>query len=481
MTNKTENRTENILSLFREISLIPRQSGNRGPITDWIKNWAKEQGFSCQTDDIDNILIKVPASPGREGENPVILQGHSDMVCEKTPSSSHDFSTDPLDLYEEEGWLKARDTTLGADNGIAIAIALDLAQNNSVSHAALEILITSDEEIGLEGANALKEDFLSGKQLINIDSEDEGVLTVGCAGGIDCLFDLTGDWEEKKGPAYTLLIDGLAGGHSGVDISLGRGSAVKLAGRMLSDLSETVRLVSLNSGSGATNAISRRAECRLVGLTSANEEATLNEWVLKWQKIFRTELGEIERGLVVSIESTGSFEGRCLTRESQHRLANLVNAVPHGVMAYSREIEGLVETSTNLAFVLTKEDDFYFGTSQRSSVMSRLREINSRVEAVARLAQCGNLSTINKYPSWQPDWNSPLLKRAKGVYSELFGCSPVVEVIHAGLETGVLGSKYPGMDMISLGPTIRNPHSPDEMLLVSTINKVYQLTCGLLA
>jgi dipeptidase D len=473
------NRTENVIKIFKEISRIPRQSGNRGPITTWIKKWSERNNFTCLIDPQDNVLIKIPASSGREGENPVILQGHSDMVCEKTPDSNHDFSKDPLNLFMEGEWLKARNTTLGADNGIAMAMAFDLAINGDISRPPLEILITSDEEIGLDGANALATDFLTGKQLINIDSEDEGVLTVGCAGGMDCLFDLPSVWENQSGTVYTLLLDGLAGGHSGVDIDQGRGSAIKLMGRLLSHIPPSMRIISLNSGSGATNAISRRAECVLLDLDNG-KGSELDNLCFEWQKTFLSELGEADPGLTLTCKKRVRETNSCLNLESGKTLIHLINAMPHGVMAYSGEIEGLVETSTNLAAVITNGNIFHFATSQRSSVMSRLIEINARVEALAHLAGGTNLFTKNKYPAWQPDWNSSLLSKTKLAYEELFGSEPLVEVIHAGLETGVIGAKYPGMEMISLGPTIKNPHSPNEMLLVSTIDRVYRLICGIL-
>jgi dipeptidase D len=475
-----KDRTKEILDIFTELSSVPRQSGNRGPIREWIITWAKKQGFEYKVDGYDNVLIKVPPTEGYENRPTLVLQGHSDMVCEKTPESDHDFSSDPLDLYTDEDWLKARNTTLGADNGIALAMAFDLALNRDVKHPPLEILITSDEEIGLDGANALEGDFISGRKLINIDSEDEGVFTVGCAGGMDCLFDFEADRQAVRGSVYELLIDGLTGGHSGVDINKGKGSAVIMAGRLLSDLlGDDLSLFNLESGSGATNAISRQAIVTLV--IAEEKEAFLKEALMGWQADFSTELGDSEPHLSLGLKKIGEGERDCLTQESALRFTDLILTIPHGVIALSREIEGLVETSSNLAAIKSIDGGFRFYTSQRSSVMSRLWEINNRTKSAARQAGCQNITGKNKYPAWEPDWESSLLAESKKVYSALFSKEPVVEVIHAGLETGVIGSKYKGMDMISLGPTIENPHSPDERLYIPSIFKTYKLISELMA
>ena len=472
-------RTEKILEIFYKISAVPRRSGNREPIRNWLTAWADEQGFENMADGYDNVLIRVPASPGYEDHPAVILQGHSDMVCEKIAGSSHDFEADPLELFRDGEWLRARGTTLGADNGIALAIAFDLAVNRDVAHPALEILVTSDEEIGLEGANALGPGFLTGRTLINIDSEDEGVFTVGCAGGNDCFFDFEGQWEKKGGVLCEIVIDGLAGGHSGMDINTGRGSALVMMGRILSSLlDDSVRLARLQSGSGATNAISRRADALLV--IPGDKTDLLRGELARWEVLLREELGSADSNLSLKFTLKGEGEAECLTESSALSFADLILTVPHGVMALSREMEGLVETSGNLASVSLEKGIFHFHTSQRSSVMSRLEEVTRRTEAAARQAGCLNLTTKNKYPAWQPDWNSPLLALFKETYAALFKAEAVVEVIHAGLETGVIGSKFDGMDMISLGPTIRNPHSPDERLLISSLGKVYFLLSEIL-
>ncbi len=472
-------RTESILSLFGEISRIPRSSGNRGPIRTWLADWADRHGFPCRVDGYDNLVMEVPASPGFEGHPPVVLQGHSDMVCEKTPESNHDFDTDPLDIYRDGEWLRARDTTLGADNGIALAMALDLAVNGEAVHPPLEILITSDEEIGLDGANALEPGFIKGKILINIDSEDEGVLTVGCAGGMDCLFDLPVSRRRGEGDRHEIVLNGLIGGHSGMEINRGRGSALVMMGRVLSSLvSSGVLLADLESGSGATNAISR--EARALVVIPPGSPVSLEGELAKWEETFKNELGDADPGIRLSLRKSGREDLLPLAPESARVLTDLILSLPHGVIALSREIEDLVETSANLAALKLEEGVYRFSTSQRSSVMSRLVEVNRRTEAAARLAGCTYINTKNKYPSWQPNWDSPLLALTKGVYRGLYGKDPVVEVIHAGLETGVIGSKYPGMDMISLGPTIRNPHSPDEGLHIPSLRGVYTLISELL-
>jgi dipeptidase D len=471
--------TERVLALFEEISRVPRQSGNREPMRRWLSEWADRQGFTWKADGLDNIIIRVPPSKGCEEKPLVVLQGHSDMVCEKTSDSPHDFSKDPLDLYRDGEWLRAKDTTLGADNGIALAVALDLATNDEAARPPLEILITSDEEIGLDGANALEPGFVKGRILINIDSEDEGVLTIGCAGGMDCFFELPVERESVQGALYEVTLSGLVGGHSGMEINKGRGSALVLLGRVLSGLlSSGVKIAGMASGSGATNAISREARAQVV--LPSDSPLSLTGELKKWENIFRNELGSADP--LISLTAGDKREGShsCLSGTSAGIMTDLIAAVPHGVLALSRDIEDLVETSANLAAVKETEGGYRFYTSQRSSVMSWLWEVNRRTEAAARLARCVNIVTKNKYPAWQPDWESPLLAQTKEVYHKLYGRFPVVEVIHAGLETGVIGSKYSGMDMISLGPTIRNPHSPDEALLIPTVKEVYNLISELL-
>lgn len=463
-------KTDNILEFFEGINRIPRKSGNREPICRYLTDWAHNQGFSLRRDGTDNLVIIVPGSAGYEKSPIVVLQGHSDMVCEKTPESDHDFSKDAIRCVIKGDWMRGDNTTLGADNGIALALAMDMATDPSVAHPPLEILITSDEEIGLIGANNLEEGFIEGKILLNLDSEDEGIFTIGCAGGADSNFSIPLKKERvRSGAAFVkLTIGGLLGGHSGMDITLNHGNALKMSGRILSDLCEKIelKLISLGGGSGATNAICRDSEA--VFALASQDVAACRTLVTEWQKILMSEIKSSDPGLTVVLEEIKEGEGSCLTEPSCKALLRTLRLIPHGVEKVSSDIEDLVETSSNLAWMEIAENAAHFMTSQRSSVMTELQDMNLRMVDLAALAG-GTCETINKYPSWQPNMESPLLQRCKEIYTDVMKKEPVVEAIHAGLECGLIGDMYPGMDMISIGPTIKHPHTPEERLYLPSL------------
>lgn len=475
--------TKQVVTLFEEINRIPRCSRNEERIRAWLLEWAAGHGLDAETDAAGNVLIRVPASPGFEDAPTIVMQGHMDMVCEKTPDSAHNFETDPIPVVAEGDWLRAHETTLGADNGIAIALALAVAVGDA-PHPALEILITSDEETGLTGAQNLAAGWLRGTHLLNLDSEDEGVFTVGCAGGRDTIITVPVDLEPVPGELVTreLAVSGLQGGHSGVDIHLGRANANRLLVRALAELRSRladhggVRLASLRGGN-AHNAIPRDAAAVIAYPEAAG--ARVQEAVSQLLEVFRAEYGSLEPGVGITLR-TGTRPSDLFAEASTTRLLDALIAMPHGVVRMSSEVPGLVETSTNFATVRTNNDSVVIKTSQRSSYRSRLAEIAGRIEALARLAgaQAKNESS---YPPWEPRMESELLGRAVEAYRETFSTEPVVEVIHAGLECGVIGSKYPEMEMISLGPTIQNPHSPDERLNVPSLGKVCRLIEALLA
>ncbi|MDA3852382.1 MAG: aminoacyl-histidine dipeptidase [Spirochaetaceae bacterium] len=473
-----KDRTENILEQFQALNNIPRGSGNIKPVFNYLTQWAKAHGFKYISDELFNISIEVPASPGYEDSPGVILQGHMDMVCEKTPGSKHDFLRDPIDNYVDGDWLRAKETSLGADNGIALAISFDLLLNPEIKHPPLEILITTEEEVGMDGAKGLSEDFLKGRILFNLDSEDEGVLTIGCAGGCDSYFDFPRSLEALQGEkAYEIIIDGLQGGHSGVDIHLGKGSAMEMMGRMILQVAKEKngRIISMNSGSGATNAIARRAEFTM----AFPDDMDVQFWIKQWQDILQQENHVMEKALTLSIcpkEITPAALGIFDTI----KLGSFICSLPQGVVNMSRDMQGLVETSSNIAGVRTTQDNFEFFGSQRSSVMSRLYWVRDRIVALAELAGCRNIRVKNKYPAWQPDMESPLLKKCSEEYKKLFGKEPIIEAIHAGLEPGLIAAKYPGMLMISIGPTLTNPHSPDEALYIPSLKPFYEFLAALL-
>jgi len=477
-----ENPIDAILHKFTAISAIPRCSKNEARLAAWLTEWARVQGYPLRSDPAGNLVVRVAASSGREDRPVVILQGHMDMVCEKTPESTHDFERDPIRVVRDGDWIHAEGTTLGADNGIALAMMMALAEDAALQHPPLELLFTVDEESGLLGAHKLDATLLDGRILINIDSEDEGVFTIGCAGGEETLIRLPLDYEDLPPTATCarLVVGGLRGGHSGVDIHQQRANANRLLGRVLLQLQslEGVRLVSLGGGS-AHNAIPRDASAFLA-LPSAQAGA-VREVVDRCEQLFRQEQADTEPKLFVRCEDQAEeMPARMMDVSSADRVVHLLNALPHGVHGMSTQVAGLVETSCNLAIVRIKGDALEVISSQRSSSMSRLDEMTARVSAVAALAGA-TATRLNHHPAWAPDKDAALLQRCREVYRGLYGKEPVVEIIHAGLECGLIGDKVPGMEMISIGPNLRHPHSPDEKLELPSVGRVYAFLATLLA
>ena len=469
-----------ILDIFEQIAAIPRCSKHEEKISQWLQSWARDNGLPVRADEAGNVVIEVEASEGYENSPVVVIQGHMDMVCEKTPDSAHDFSKDPIRPIADGEWLRADKTTLGADNGIAIAMGLVMATDKAVSHPSLELLFTVDEEQGLTGAAKLVPDFIKGRILLNIDSEDEGVLTVGCSGGKETRISLplsfTGLPEDYQ--IYRLSVSGLRGGHSGVDIHKHRASANRILARLLGLLKESddIRLVWIKGGT-AHNAIARDAEAR-IAFKSADRDSVAKK-ISDFEQIVRSEFAASEKAPSLKISAPESSTGQVVSAEDTARAINLMLALPHGVIGMSPDIESLVETSTNFAIVEIKDDALKILSSQRSSVMSKLDELSQRIEALAALAGADTESG-NAYPAWEPNMDSPLLQHCQDTYKKLYGKEPSVEIIHAGVECAILGVKYSGMDMISLGPTIENPHSPEERINIPTIGKVWDYLAEIL-
>ncbi|MDY0297382.1 MAG: aminoacyl-histidine dipeptidase [Acidobacteriota bacterium] len=479
--NITHAKTREVLDAFEKITAIPRCSKHEEKIGRWLMDWAAENGFSARMDDVGNIVIDVPASPGYENVPIVVLQGHMDIVCEKTKTSKHDFSKDPIRLIYDGDWLTADETTLGADNGIAIAMAMVMATDKSTPHPPLELLFTVDEETGLTGANALKPGFVKGKILINIDSEDEGVFTVGCAGGINTSLSLPLVPVDLPGKYTTLKLEAgnMKGGHSGIDIGLGKANAIIVMGRMLREVAKKVELLLVDiKGGSAHNAIPR--DCEAVIAVPADSLEAVTRIVRNFEAVVKKEYHGIDPDLSLAAAASDSPLAGAYSPASTTRAIQVMLAMPHGVAAMSPDIEGLVETSNNFANIRIEENILRILSSQRSSVPSRLELHTARIESVALLAG-GHAKSGEGYPPWPPDMDSVLLKRSIKVYKKLFNKEPVVEVIHAGLECGIIGDKYPGMDMISIGPTLRYPHSPDEKVRISDIGKIWDLLAALFA
>ncbi len=474
--------TQKVLQVFEQISAIPRCSKNEAQITQWLIEWAQRHDFVHQTDAVGNLLVRVPATPGYENAPIIVLQGHLDMVCEKTPDADHDFTKDPIKLIRDGEWIHADKTSLGADNGIAIAMAMVVATATDIAHPPLELLFTIDEETGLTGANALQAGFIAGRILLNLDSEDEGYFTVGCAGGRDTRItvpigrsSLPASWRTVR-----IAVGGLRGGHSGVDIKLGRANAIKLLARALRNLLSALpelMLVDIKGGS-AHNAIPRDGE--LVVALPAPAVERLEAVAAELDATFRAEYKRLEPNLQLRWEVLPEAPETACDRSSSERTADFLLALPHGVACMSPDIADLVETSNNLALLSLDGNKLRVLTSQRSSVMSRLDAITSRIEATTRLAGGVAISGTG-YPAWQPNMDSPLLARCVELYRKQSGKDPVVEVIHAGLECGIIGAKNPGMDMISFGPTIKFPHSPEEKLHVVAVTQVCHFLNALLA
>jgi dipeptidase D len=474
-------KTKEILKWFEEVTKIPRCSKHEEKICKWLMNWAKESGFENKMDPVGNVLIRVPASPGNEKSPIVVIQGHVDMVCEKTPDSDHDFAKDPIKLKYEGEWLTADKTTLGADNGIAIAMAIVLALDKKIKHGPLELLFTVDEETGLTGANALKPGFIKGKVLINVDSEDEGYFTVGCAGGLNTYLSLPLHFKKKnpKHKPFKLKAGGMKGGHSGIDINAQKANAIRVLGRALYQVNGKVKIsVADIKGGSAHNAIPRDAEA-VIFFDPVNLKK-VKKVITDLEKILKIEFANTDPGIELNLEKAKEADFKQVLSEADTRkIIEFILIVPHGVEAMSKDIENLVETSNNFANIKIEKNKLQVLTSQRSSRISRLEELTQRIESVAFIAG-GRGKSADGYPPWQPNMESSLLKKSTDLYKKLYKKEPVVEVIHAGLECGIIGDKNPGMDMISIGPTLKFPHSPDEKIHVGSIGKVWDFLVALL-
>lgn len=459
---------------FYGLTQVPRPSKKEEKIRTYVKNWADQNNFKWKEDKTGNIVIKVPATPGYENAPIVVLQGHLDMVCEKNKGTEHDFENDPIKLIKDGDWIKADGTTLGADNGIGVAAGMAAALDNDVVHGPLELLCTVDEETGMTGVNGLESGFIEGKHLFNMDSEEDGVFYVGCAGGQDTVGFLEISYADIKDDLepYELMITGLKGGHSGMDIVIGRANAIKLLGRLLLKLEDVKYRISDIAGGSLRNAIPREAEVTL--LINPKDESKVKEIVDQFIADALQEYKVNDGGLKIVFKKKNEKVKKVFRKKFVRNLTNLLLAMPHGVIAMSPDIPGLVETSTNLATIQREGDVLRIGTSQRSSVEPAKNNIANTVAAVFELAGA-DVKVGDGYPGWQPNMNSELLKTAKEVYKKMFGKEPEIKAIHAGLETGLLGAKYPGLDMISFGPTITGAHSPDERVNIPDVEKFYNL------
>ena len=457
---------------FEEICKYPRPSKKEEKIAGYVFSVGKRLGLQTEKDKFGNILIRKPATPGFENRKTVVLQGHIDMVCEKNRDVEHDFDKDPIYPYIDGDWVKAKGTTLGADNGIGVATALAVLESKDIEHGPIECLFTLDEETGLTGASSLKKGWLKGEILINMDSEELGTLFIGCSGGKNTAATFKAKLEKtpRNYSSFELKVDGLKGGHSGLEIHVGRGNAVKILNRLIWEYSQVknICLAEINGGN-KHNAIPREAFA--IVLVSKNDEKDLKKFVAKYNATVKAEYSAVEPDLAVSIEKHAVPE-KVMDEKTQKHLINALYAVPHGVIKMSNDIPGLVETSTNLAVVETVGKNINVVTSQRSPVASENVDITNMVTSVFKLAGA-NISYGDGYPGWAPDINSDVLKVFKSTFTRMYGKEPEVTAIHAGLECGIIKEKYPDMDMISFGTTMFGVHSPDEKLQISTVPEFY--------
>ena len=465
---------------FYNLTQVPRPSGKKEQIGKFLEDFGKSLGLETFRDEIGNVLIRKPATPGLEDRKGIILQAHMDMVPQKNNNVNHDFEKDPIQTIIDGEWVKANDTTLGADNGIGVAAAMAVMQATDVPHPAMEMFITVDEETGMFGAFGLKADFLKGDILINLDSEDEGELYVGCAGGIDA--DISFKYNEVEVPtgdvAFKISLTGLKGGHSGVDINLQRANANKLLFRFLKEaVAEYDARLACVDGGTLRNAIPREAFAVITVPEDGVDDFL--DLLGEYENLFRVEFDGVEENISFKAEKTDKVKG-LMPEEIQDDLINAITACPNGVSRFIPELPDVVETSNNLAIVRSDGKTITISCLIRSSVESRKEELASMVESAFTLAGAKVLFT-GGYPGWKPNLESPILKEMTKVYEKNFGKTPRIMIIHAGLECGILGTNYPNLDMISFGPTISYPHSPAEKVNIATVQKFWDFLLATLA
>ncbi|SEL51036.1 Xaa-His dipeptidase Metallo peptidase. MEROPS family M20C [Colwellia chukchiensis] len=470
--------------IFQHICSIPHPSKHEQKISLWIQSWAQELGLNVKEDAVGNLIIKKPATAGMENKKGVILQAHMDMVPQKKADTEHDFLTDAIKPYiisEADGdWVTAEGTTLGADNGIGLASALAVLGSDDIPHGPLEVLVTIDEEAGMTGAFGLEAGWLEGELLINTDSEQEGEVYMGCAGGIDgeATFAIKNEAVPADVESFNLSISGLKGGHSGVDIHTGRANANKLLVRFLLEASHEfdIRLTELNGGS-LRNAIPREADASFV--ISRAHIAPLKAKLAEYLSTIRHNLSAVETGIDMLLISPETFD-ECWTQDTQATILRALNACPNGVLRMSDDIAGIVETSLNLGVMRSKGNKFVAMTLIRSLHDDGRLEAQTMVQSVFELAGA-SIKFSGAYPGWKPDTSSPLMQTVRDTYQTLFNKVPEIMVIHAGLECGLFKTAYPHWDMVSFGPTIKFPHSPDEKVQIATVAQYWQLLVAVLA
>jgi len=453
---------------FAELATIPRASTKEAAAREYVLSIAKRLSLEADHDDVGNTVIRKPAHPGRESAPMALLQGHLDMVCEKNEGTPHNFDTDPIKVEREGDWLKADGTTLGADNGVGVSAALAVMESTDIAHGPMEFVFTIDEETGLTGAAEFPPGLLSSKYFLNLDNEEKDTICIGCAGGIKT----TGRRKMKLQPAsydggWRIKVFGLKGGHSGIDINLGRGNALRILGGVLQNLLEIAHLeVASVSGGSAQNAIPREASA-IIAMDRSREEL-LRARVEDLEFSYKADFGSFDPDLQISVEKVGR-PATVFEAGDAKRAVDLLVSLPHGVLAMSPDVPGLVQNSTNLATIATKEDVVEIVTSQRSAIESSKLAAAQMVATVFGMAGFA-VENSGSYPGWKPEPNSDIVRTLQSVHEKVFGHPAKLIAMHAGLECGVIGEKYPGMQMASFGPTIVSPHSPNERVEISSVD-----------
>lgn len=463
---------KNVWKFFHELTQIPRPSGKEEKVREYLVKLAKDNNLEVMVDEIGNVIMRRPASPGYENRKIVTLQAHMDMVPQKNMDKTFDFEKDPIQTIIDGDWVKADGTTLGADNGIGLAAILAVLTDKNLKTGMIEALITIDEERGMTGVFGLKPNVLKGDILLNLDSEDEGEIFIGCAGGMDAsiAFNISREPVPAGYKAFQVEIKGLKGGHSGLDIHLGRLNANKGLNRFIKHVMDHLDglLVSFDGGS-LRNAIPREANATI--LIPENKVKELDEIKNTFDKNFHNEFGDVEPNLQFNIKET-QLPSSYIKKDIAEKIVKAIYGCPNGVLRMSTEVEGLVETSNNLASVKTSDDKVEIQCLMRSSIDSAKEAVGEKIKSVFELAGA-QVVLSGSYPGWKPNPNSEILSLAKKIYQEKYGKNPEIKAVHAGLECGLIGSKYPNLEMISFGPTIVAPHSPDERVNIDSVKKFY--------
>ncbi|MFK3975426.1 aminoacyl-histidine dipeptidase [Shewanella vesiculosa] len=479
MTALTQLYPQPLWQWFEQICAIPHPSKHEHALSQHIQQWAKAQGLAIVEDKVGNLIIRKPATAGMENCKIVVLQAHIDMVPQKNADKVHNFETDPIEAYVDGDWVKARGTTLGSDNGIGMSSALAVLGSKDIKHGPLEVLLTIDEEAGMTGAFGLEAGYLDAEILINTDSEQEGEIYMGCAGGVDAQISVPMSWQapEQSNASFSLTMSGLKGGHSGVNIHLGRGNANKLLARFLFKYSDelALELVSFSGGS-LRNAIPREANVQFM-LPVENIDA-LKQAIESFQALVREELAVADPGMLLSLAAIDA-PTKVMGEEAQNTLIDLLHACPNGVMRMSDEVEGVTETSLNIGVISTEDESVEILCLIRSLIDSGREEVTGMLTALSNLSGA-SIDLSGAYPGWKPDTSSPVMAIVRDTYNDIYKKDPTVMVIHAGLECGLFKEPYPLMDMVSIGPTIRYPHSPDEMVNITTVGQYWELLLAVL-